>query len=111
MKALLQCPWCESAIGFPARLGARPSSRPAKWYQFSRSIAVCPYCSKPVKANARSRAWILLTAPLLFLCVAQVWVLPFYSVPTIAFWALALVGLAGIVLSLWTMRLERECDP
>ena len=55
------CPGCGKDVESPANLGARPSDRGPKWYQFTlseRSVirrdSACPYCSKPVKTRQRS---------------------------------------------------------
>jgi hypothetical protein len=110
MKPSFHCPWCDAKIGFPARLGARPSARPPKWYQLSRTVAVCPYCSNPVRPDARSQLWLLLAAPLLALFVVQAFVLSWYSIPEYLFWISGGLAVTGTGLMIRNARMEKGDD-
>ena len=106
------CPWCDKNTSF-SRLGQRPSKRKPKWYQFTRNVAVCPYCAKPVKPSKRGQAWLLLVAPAMFAPFAPLIALlfkqpiqePLFSSP----WFFILLALAviGLVAANVTARLEK----
>jgi hypothetical protein len=89
------CPWCEKRIAWPAQLGQRPSPTPAKWYEFTRAISVCPYCSNPVKVSSKGQAWFLLAFPmLLYPVLAALLKWPFEPLSGLfaGFVALAVIG-------------------
>jgi len=52
------CPWCDKRIGWPANLGQRPLPEPPKRYELSCTVAVCPFCSKPVKLSKKGQVWL-----------------------------------------------------
>src|SRR5262245_25960378 len=97
-----KCPWCAKVI---VQLGARPASLPAKWYQFSRTVAVCPHCSSPVKHARKGEAWLLLVFPLLFGLVIDAATIPVSYISRDVYWLLVLLAIAGGVLFRLTTRL------
>ena len=104
------CPWCEKNTSF-SRLGQRPSKRKPKWYQFTRNIAVCPYCAKPVKPGKQGQAWVLLVAPALFAPLVELLFnqpvrAPLLSTPW--FFILLALAVVGLVAAAVSARLEKS---
>lgn len=56
------CPWCGEKPTFN-QLGRRPVPKEPKWYQFSRSVRVCPYCAGAVKLGGKAIWFMLLAIP------------------------------------------------
>lgn len=56
------CPWCGEKPTFN-QLGFRPVLAKPKWYQFSRTVRVCPYCAGAVKLGGNSTWFMLLALP------------------------------------------------
>jgi hypothetical protein len=109
MKNWLKCPWCETTLGFHARLGSRPSQKRPKWYQLSRTVSVCPYCGNPVKPTVKSQLWTLLCAPF-FLSLLIQSLLPSTSIPQVVFWSSIVLAIAGILLYVVSTRLEKASE-
>ena len=103
------CPWCEKNTSF-SRLGQRPSKRKPKWYQFTRTIAVCPYCAKPVKPGKQGQAWVLLVAPALFAPLVELFNQPVQEPLFSSPWFFILLALAavGLVTAAVSARLEKS---
>ena len=102
------CPWCEERITWPAQLGQRPSSVPPKWYQFSRTTAVCPFCNNPVKLSAKGQAWFLLMFPAL-LCPASAALFEWpFEISDPWFGAAIVLAIVGGIVSARLLRLEKE---
>ena len=57
------CPWCFEKTTLN-QLGRRPVQKNDKWYQFSKSVQVCPYCAGPVKLGGNAIWFMALTAPI-----------------------------------------------
>lgn len=57
------CPWCGENSTFN-QLGRRPVHKEPKWYQFSRSVRVCPYCAGAVKLGGKAIWFMILALPL-----------------------------------------------
>ncbi len=57
-----QCPWCNKKALFN-QLGSRPVQQESKWYQFSRSVKVCPHCAGAVKLGGKAVWFMLLVLP------------------------------------------------
>lgn len=49
------CPWCDKPIKL-SQLGTRPVEAQLRWYQFSQTERVCPFCAKPVAVAGKSVA-------------------------------------------------------
>jgi len=110
----LECPWCGKDVGSPRNLGARPSDKGPKWYQFTlsersviRPSSVCPHCNNPVKTSQRSQRWLLLIVPFILVWFAELLTLPASYVPAWVMWALGVLGAIGGLLARVTMRLEK----
>lgn len=56
------CPWCGEKPTFN-QLGRRPIHNDPKWYQFSRSVRVCPYCAGAVKLGGKAIWFMVLALP------------------------------------------------
>jgi hypothetical protein len=105
----LKCPWCDqTAVSLGTRLGSRPSTVQARWYQLTRSVSVCPHCSQPVKYSRREQAWLLLMVPLLGVMAAQAASSSELSVfPRGVVFLSVLLALVGAVLFRATVKLEK----
>jgi len=102
-----ECPWCGKKITF-SQLGQRPSSIVPRWYQFSRSVKVCPYCSGAVKVGGRGLWCLFLVAPMFIAYVIEI----FFGVdPFIVkfmrefFWGMLAVGVFG---AYWLSTFEKS---
>jgi len=57
-----ECPWCLEKVSFK-QLGSRPVEQKPKWYQFSISVQVCPYCAGAVKVGGKGLWFLILAVP------------------------------------------------
>lgn len=57
-----KCPWCDETPTFN-QLGRRPVQKRPKWYQFSRTVNVCPYCAGAVKLGGNAIWFMILVIP------------------------------------------------
>jgi hypothetical protein len=89
------------------QLGARPASSPVKWYQFSRSVAVCPHCSAPVRHSKKGQAWLLFAFPFLLALVIEAATIPLSYVSRETYWTLFGLAILGSILFRLTTRLEK----
>ena len=56
------CPWCGEKTTLN-QLGRRPVKKKPQWYEFSRSVRVCPYCAGAVKPGGKSMWFVVLALP------------------------------------------------
>lgn len=89
------------------QLGARPALSSAKWYQFSRTVAVCPHCNAPVKHSKKGQAWLLLALPLLVALVIEAATIPTSYISGEIYLVLIVLAVLGAVLFRLTTRLEK----
>ncbi|MFD2165986.1 hypothetical protein ACFSJY_06865 [Thalassotalea euphylliae] len=57
-----KCPWCGEKAAL-SQLGRRPIKQKPNWYQFSRSVQVCPYCAGAVKLSGKAMWFLILLLP------------------------------------------------
>lgn len=101
------CPWCDKRIGWLANLGQRPVPERPKWYELSRTVAVCPFCSKPVKLSKKGQVWILLAFPMLLYPASTVVFKWNFEVSDPIFLALLVLGVAGGIAMGFLSKLEK----
>ena len=104
------CPWCEKKLSWPIQLGLRPPAIPPKCYQFTRPIAVCPFCNNAVKPSRKGQAWILLAVPALLMPIGAAifnWRLAIFSP---LFGGFLLLAITGVVLHKHFSHLEKSND-
>ncbi len=64
------CPWCLERATLN-QLGRRPVQKNYKWYQFSRTLQVCPYCAGAVKLGGKAIWFMLLALPVVLSIVVE----------------------------------------
>lgn len=93
-----KCPWCGEKTVLN-HLGRRPLGEKPNWYQFSRSVQVCPYCAGAVKLSGKAMWFLLLLLPsflsLIGLLLTGYDFLEQYNATTFG-WLMFIGGFAGI---------------
>ena len=76
------CPWCETKIAH-WQLGNRPKKK-IGFFTVLPNLAVCPYCSNPVKISGKSLYFLLVFIPVIiisFLPIVTDYELPSWFIP------------------------------
>lgn len=92
------CPWCGKKTTL-SQLGRRPVKQKPRWYQFSRTVQVCPHCAGALKLGGKA-LWSLVFVLSAFLSVIGELLtgynfLELLGAQTIG-WLLLLIGFAGV---------------
>lgn len=108
---LKKCPWCSNSISMNL-LGKRPAKIYYKWYQFSSSVKVCPYCANPVKPSGSiAKKFVYLIAPIFALLIVEMFfntvIANYWYIKNIS-WVLAGIGFLGFY---WFYEFEKVEEP
>ena len=114
------CPWCGEKIsgvnfGKTPHLELRLRKEKPKWYQFTKSVLICPHCKKCVKTkHDNDRYSALLVAPFFILIFIQIFTqseIINITVPKQPYFAISIVLLiTGILLFVLKTEHVKETD-
>ena len=103
-----KCPWCSKRTTL-RQLGRRPVKQKPKWFQFSKSVQVCPYCAGAVKAGGKARWFFVLALPSFLSVMGELFIgfdlLGELNATSIG-WALLLIGFCGVYVFVELQKVE-----
>ena len=92
------CPWCGNKATL-SQLGRRPVKQKPKWFQFSKSVQVCPYCAGAVKPGGKALWFLVLALPTFLSVLGELFIgidfLGELQVKNIG-WVLLFIGFCGV---------------
>lgn len=104
------CPWCDEKATIN-QLGRRPIQKSPKWYQFSRSVQVCPYCAGAIKLGGKAFWFLVLALPSFLSFLMEIFVgfdlLDNLGATGIG-WVLFLIGCVGTYFFSIFIKVENE---
>lgn len=104
------CPWCGETPTFN-QLGRRPVQKKPKWYQFSRTVNVCPYCAGAVKLGGDAIWFMILAIPTFLSYLVEMFIgfdlLEYLGATSVGWVLLFLGGTAAFIFSVFK-KVENE---